>query len=109
NDLDETAKAELLAALKANPALLREFSLHLRISDALSRQLDERQDETFIHSTASHVMALAQEDENAFVGGLTRRISRRTWSRRLAIAAVVALAGFGSFLVYRQAAALPTI
>ena len=109
NDLDEPARVELLAALKADPGLLREFSLHLKISDALARQLEERQDENFIRSTANHVMALAQEDENAFVGGLTRRIVRRNWSRRLAIAAVISLAGFGSFLVYRQATALPTI
>jgi len=109
NDLDDSGKAELLAALKANPELRQELSQHLVISDALSRQLGERQDETFVRSVTGHVMALAREEENAFVGDVTRRISRRNWSRRLAIAAVIALAGFGGFLVYRQTTALQTI
>jgi len=109
NDLGESDKEQLLAALKADPQLREEFSSHLIISDALARQADERQDETFVRSLTGHVISLGREDENAFVGGVERRIVFRRWSRRLAIAAVIALAGFGSFLVYRQSTAPPAV
>jgi len=101
-DIDEASRTELVEALRNDPALLSELRLHLELSDSLARLKTERQDETFIRSTAGHAMALGSETEDAFVSGLTRRISRRNWTRRLAIAAVVTLAATGGFLGYRH-------
>ena len=108
-DLDETARASLITTLREDPALRAELAAHLELSDSLSRLNGERRDETFLRSTIGHVMALGTEQENTFVGGITRRIVRRNWSRRIALAAVITLAATGGFLAIRHSGQPQTV
>ena len=101
NQLTEAERTELLALLRYDPDLRRRLSQHLEISEALSRLQPQRQDENFIRSTAGHVMSLDTEQEDEFVHGITRRIVRKNWSRRAAIAAMVTLAATGGFLAWQ--------
>ncbi|RYD38851.1 MAG: hypothetical protein EOP87_00530 [Verrucomicrobiaceae bacterium] len=101
-DADESSRAALMEALRKDPALRSELRLHLEISDSLARLKSERQDETFVRSAAGHAMAVGAEHEDKFVTGLTRRISRRAWTRRLAVAAAITLAATGGFLAYHH-------
>ncbi|WAC21228.1 hypothetical protein OVA24_07505 [Luteolibacter sp. SL250] len=98
---DELSRAALMDALRGDAALRAELRLHLEMSDSLGRLKTERQDENFVRSAAGHAMAVGAEQADDFVNGLTRRISRRTWARRLAVAAVITLAATGAFVAYR--------
>lgn len=108
-EADQESRAALVEALRKDPALRSSLQLHLHISDSLSRLNAERQDQTFIHSTVGHAVALSQENETAFISGLTRRIARRRWSRRFALAAAITLAVTGGFFVHRQVRPLPIV
>ncbi len=101
-DADENTRTTLVDALRSDPALRSELRLHLEISDSLARLKTERQDDTFVRSAAGHAMSVGREQADEFVNGLTRRISLRNWTRRLAVAAVLTLAATGGFLAYQH-------
>jgi hypothetical protein len=101
-EADQPSRAALVEALRGHAALRAELRLHLEISDSLARLKSERQDENFVRSAAGHAMSLGAEHLDDFVNGLTRRISRRTWTCRLAAAAVITLIATGGLLTFRH-------
>lgn len=107
--LGDEERAALLAELKSDPGKLHDFRQHLEISEALSRRHTRRSDENFILSTTAHVFSIAEERNSEFVGNVVRRAVRRTWTRRLAIAAMLTLSAAGIFLVQRHAGKDPLV
>jgi hypothetical protein len=101
NQLSDAEKVEFLALLRNDPQLRNRFSTHLQISEAISRLQPQRQDENFIRNIVDHVIAIESGSEEAFVHDLTRRIVRKNWTRRAAIAAMITLAATGSFFAWQ--------
>lgn len=101
DNLGEKERGELISLASRDAEFRREISLHLGISEILSRLHTERQDENFAHSVVGHILSVESQDEDKFTANITRRIIRRNSTRRLAIAALATLSAVGAFMIYK--------
>ncbi len=87
--LSDDGRARLLEMLRERP----EWVEVVRTQFAMSRALEDwgKPDQGRVERTVSHVTRVAAEDEFAFVRAFRRRLARRRWTRRLAVAALLAL------------------
>lgn len=95
--IDDESRARLISLMEENPALLDETSRQLMVSEALAGLKFAEDDEMFVRLVSEHAFRLGNEEENAFVSGVTRRIFLRQVGRFAAVAALVLIPAVAVF------------
>ncbi|BCU78528.1 hypothetical protein [Luteolibacter sp. LG18] len=100
DEIDEAGRAELEALLKTDATLRSRLSRELALSQALIQMGPDHDEDTFVKNMVQHVVSIANEPEDQFVGGVVRRVNRMNRARWIAAAASIALLAAATFLLW---------
>ncbi|WP_265594299.1 hypothetical protein [Haloferula sp. BvORR071] len=109
--MDDAARAELIAMLKADPVLRKEAIQQLRLSAALEHLPGAADDERFVRVVTEHVFQLGNEKEDAFVAKVIAQVParRKNHRRPLAVAALVLVSAVAGLLIAKPGQKSPVL